>query len=67
MPVGFPSNPAGAVPMYRVPIFTGKGKNNPVMGQSVPHKKQLCPGTRNGFSPFKNLPDIVPSLEPFSP
>jgi hypothetical protein len=67
MPVGFPPDTAGTVPMYRVPIFAGKGKNNPVMGQSISHKKQLRPGTGNGFSPFKNFPYIVPSLDPFYP
>jgi hypothetical protein len=67
MPVGFPPNPAGPVPIYRVPILTGKGKNNPVIGQSVPYKKQLCPGTGNDFSPFKNFPYTIPSLEPFYP
>ena len=67
MPVGFPPNPAGTVPVYRIPIFAGKGKNDPVIGQSVPYKEQLCPGTGNGFPPFKNFPYSIPSLEPFSP
>jgi hypothetical protein len=67
MPVCFPPNPARPIPFYRVPIFAGKGKHDPVMGQSVPDKKQFCPGTGNAFSPLKNPPDSIPSFEPFPP
>jgi hypothetical protein len=35
MPVRLPAYPPGAVPRYRIPKFSPKGKGNPVVGQAV--------------------------------
>jgi hypothetical protein len=67
MAVCLPPNPARSVPLYRIPIFSAKGKHDPVIGQSVLYKKQFCPGTGNAFPPLKNIPDSIPSFKPFFP
>jgi hypothetical protein len=62
MPPGFPAKPPGAVPLYRIPKTTGKGKTNPAAGQAVFKHKQFCAAAAKGPSPAKNRPNIAPSL-----
>jgi hypothetical protein len=62
VPVGFPSDPPGPVPVYRVPEFTGKGKGNTVPAYLVFPQEKLRPGTAYHPAPVKNLPYFIPSL-----
>jgi hypothetical protein len=67
MPVNFPAEPPGPVPLRRVSEFPGQGKTYPVINKAVFQHQQLRAAAANAPSPVKNRPNLVPSLQMLFP
>jgi hypothetical protein len=63
VPVSFPPEPFGPVPLHRVPEFPWKGKTNTVIIKAVAQNKELCAGTSPAFSPFEYLLNRFPLFQ----
>ena len=64
MPVGFPTQAAGVVSLYRVPEFTGKGKGDSVMGEAVFQNEQFRSKAGGVFPVYEHLSDGAAFFEP---